>query len=67
MELRDNFFPLESQRQNLRVVRLEPPQPEVVHAQLGLELYEPDEACDYKNILIHVKTAYFSWAGCSVS
>lgn len=74
MELRGNFFPVKSQRQNLRVVRLEgwpkpnlPPQPEAVHAQLGLESHEPDDACECKNISIHLKPAYFSWAGCSAS
>lgn len=67
MDLAGNFFALESQRQNLRVVSLEPPQPEAVHAQLGLESYDPSEICEHKNIPIHLKTAYFSWAGCSAS
>lgn len=64
MELRRNFFALESQRQNLRAVRLEPPQPGLVHTKLGLE---PHEVCEHKNISVHLKPAYFSWAGCSAS
>lgn len=47
-------------------MRLEPPQPEGVH-KLGLESHDPNEICEHKNIPIHLKPAYFSWAGCSAS